>query len=206
MCALGVDGILSATPYYNKPTQGGLEQHFRAVLDASTKPVILYNVPGRTAVNMAPSTVLRLASHPNAYGIKEASGDVLQAMQILKDRPSTFMVLSGEDALTLPLMASGADGLISVASNEIPRAMTTLTRLCRTGDFRAAQTLHYRLLPLLNANFIETNPAPVKAALAMMGRIENVLRLPLIPISDTTRRSLATALRDAGCEGIEVAA
>ncbi|HEU5171708.1 MAG TPA: 4-hydroxy-tetrahydrodipicolinate synthase, partial [Gemmatimonadales bacterium] len=160
MCALGVDYILSATPYYNKPTQEGLYRHFMAVLDAATRPVCLYNVPGRTAVNMKPETVLRLAEHPNALGIKEASGDLKQAMEIIRGRPEGgFAVLSGEDWLTLAMIAAGGDGLISVVSNEVPAAMTSLVRHALGAELDEARDLLYRLLPLIDANFIETNPA-----------------------------------------------
>lgn len=195
MCELGVQGILSATPYYNKPTPAGLRRHFEAVADASSVPVILYNVPGRTGVNMRPDTVLALAAHPRIAGIKEATGDLLQAMAILAGRPEGFVVLSGEDALTLGLVACGGDGLISVTSNEAPGPMAAMIRAARTGDLATARTLLYRLLPLMDANFIETNPGPVKAALHLMGRIENVLRLPLVPVSDATTGRLREALR-----------
>jgi 4-hydroxy-tetrahydrodipicolinate synthase len=195
MCALGVDGILSACPYYNKPTQAGLELHFRAVADASTKPVVLYNVPSRTGVNLAAATTLRLARHPHVAAIKEASADLAQMMAILRERPEPFAVLSGDDALTLPLAALGGDGIISVVSNLVPAMMTTLTRLATSGDFGAARTVHFDLLPLMSASFLETNPGPVKAGLALMGKIENVLRLPLVPVSDATRHALVAAFR-----------
>jgi 4-hydroxy-tetrahydrodipicolinate synthase len=204
MCALGVDYILSATPYYNKPTQEGLYRHFVAVLDAATRPVCLYNVPGRTAVNMRPETVLRLAQHPNAIGIKEASGDLKQAMDIIAARPDRFAVLSGEDWLTVAMIAVGGDGLISVVANEVPAATTSLVRHALGAELAEARDLLYRLLPLIDANFIETNPAPVKAALHAMGRIENVLRLPLVAVGETTRKSLLAALRGAGVEPAHV--
>ena len=200
MCRLGADYILSATPYYNKPTQDGLYRHFAAVADAATRPVCLYNVPGRTAVNLSPRVALRLAGHGNVAGIKEASGDLHQIMEILSSRPDGFAVLSGDDWLTLPVAAAGGDGLVSVASNEVPRAMAELVRLARAGDLAAARALHYRLLPLMDANFLETNPAPVKAALALMGRIRNLLRLPLVPVADATCVALREALRAAGVE------
>jgi len=198
MCAVGVDYILSATPYYNKPTQEGLYRHFMAVADAATKPVCLYNVPGRTAVNLHPSVTLRLARHPNVMGIKEASGDLKQVMDILRERPDGFTVLSGDDWLTLPVITAGGDGLISVVANEVPAAMTALVHLMLAGNLEHARTWHYRLLPLMDANFLETNPAPVKAALHLMGRIQNVLRLPLLPASESTGAALRTALRSAG--------
>ncbi len=200
MSGLGVTWLLSATPYYNKPTPEGLVQHFTAVADAATVPVCLYNVPGRTAVNLRPETVLRLAGHPNIRGIKEASGDLPQVQHLLLGRPEGFAVLSGEDNLTLAVMAAGGDGLISVASNEIPALMTRLVQLARRGRMAEARELFYQALPLLEANFLETNPAPVKAALAAMGRIENRLRLPLVPLSEPRRAPLLAALREAGVE------
>ena len=198
MCRLGADFILSATPYYNKPTQEGLYRHFMAVAEAATRPVCLYNVPGRTAVNLTPAVALRLARHANVMGIKEASGELKQVMDILRDRPDNFTVLSGDDWLTLPVITAGGDGLISVASNEAPAAMTALVHLLLSGDLEQARIWHYRLLPLMDANFLETNPAPVKAALHAMGRIHNVLRLPLLPVSDSTDTALTAALRQAG--------
>ena len=202
MCRLGADFILSATPYYNKPTPEGLYRHFMAVADAATKPVCLYNVPGRTAVNLTPALALRLAGHPNVMGIKEASGDLKQVMDILRQRPDGFAVLSGDDWLTLPVIAAGGDGLISVASNEVPAAMTALVHLLLSGNLENARTWHYRLLPLMDANFLETNPSPVKAALHAMGRIHNVLRLPLLPVSESTNAALRVALREAGVAGV----
>jgi 4-hydroxy-tetrahydrodipicolinate synthase len=198
MCQAGIDYVLSATPYYNKPSQEGLYHHFMAVADASTRPVCLYNVPGRTAVNLHPTTSLRLAAHPNVMGIKEASGDLKQVMEILRQRPSGFAVLSGDDWLTMPVMGAGGDGLISVVSNQVPAAMTALVHLLLSGDLENARSWHYRLMPLMDANFLETNPAPAKAALHLMGRIHDVLRLPLLPVNDTTRAALRTALRAAG--------
>ena len=200
MCALGVSGILSAAPYYNKPTQGGLVRHFQAVADAATVPVILYNVPGRSAVNITPATVLGLAMHANVAAVKEASGDLIQMMRIVRDRPDGFLVLSGDDPLTLPLIAAGGDGIISVISNEVPALMARLTRASLEGDLVRARELHYRLLPLIDANFIETNPAPAKCALAMMGRIRNVLRLPLVPVSEASQAAISAALRGVGIE------
>jgi 4-hydroxy-tetrahydrodipicolinate synthase len=198
MCRVGVDYILSATPYYNKPTQEGLYRHFVAVADAATKPVCLYNVPGRSAVNLEPGVTLKLALHPNVMGIKEASGDLKQVMDILRQRPDDFTVFSGDDWLTLPVITAGGDGLISVVSNEVPAAMTALVHLLLSGNLEQARAWHYRLLPLMDANFLETNPAPVKAALHLMGRIQDVLRLPLLPVSESTGTALRTALRSAG--------
>jgi 4-hydroxy-tetrahydrodipicolinate synthase len=206
MSGLGVSWLLSATPYYNKPTPEGLVQHFTAVADAAGVPVCLYNVPGRTAVNMRPDTVLRLAEHPNVVGIKESSGDLAQVQHLLLGRPEGFAVLSGEDWMTLAVIAAGGDGLVSVASNEIPRLMTQLVRRCLRGQLAEAREILYDVLPLLEANFLETNPAPVKAALAVMGRIQNVLRLPLVPLSEQRRSPLLAALRAAGVEPAEVVA
>lgn len=198
MCALGVDAILSATPYYNKPTQDGLCRHFLAVADAATRPVCLYNVPGRTAVNLLPPTVRQLAGHPNVLGIKEASGDLRQIMEIVRHRPPGFAVLSGDDWLAFAVVAAGGDGLISVTSNEVPGPMTALVHLTSAGDLDAAREAQYRLLPLMDANFLETNPSPVKAGLATMGKIRNVLRLPLVPVGPATGDALRAALQAAG--------
>jgi 4-hydroxy-tetrahydrodipicolinate synthase len=202
MCRLGVDYILTACPYYNKPTQEGLCRHFTAVADAATKPVCLYNVPGRTSVNLTAPMALRLAVHPNVMGIKEASGDLKQVMDILRERPDDFAVFSGDDWLALSVITLGADGLISVTSNEIPAAMTAFINLALAGNLENARTWHYQLLPLMDANFLETNPAPVKAALGLMGRIQNVLRLPLLPASESTGAALRTALTQAGVTGV----
>ncbi len=198
MASLGVDAILSACPYYNKPTQAGLEAHFTAIAEESPRPIVLYNVPGRTAVNMASATTLRLARHPNIIAIKEASADLPQMMRILRDRPVGFGVLSGDDALTLPLIAMGGDGIISVISNEVPRLMRLLATRGLEGNLVEARIIHYRLMPLIDANFLETNPSPAKAALAMMGRAEPVVRLPLVGVGDATREALRSALAAAG--------
>jgi 4-hydroxy-tetrahydrodipicolinate synthase len=202
MCALGATHILSATPYYNKPTQEGLYRHFMAVLDASSVPVCLYNVPGRTAVNLKPETVLRLTGHPNCVAIKEASGDLHQIMVLLRARPDHFAVLSGEDWMTLAVASAGGDGLISVIANELPKLTTRLVRLSLDGKLDEARELLYVLLPLIDANFAETNPGPVKAALACMGRCEEVLRLPLVPVTSATRDLLRATLRQAGVAGV----
>jgi 4-hydroxy-tetrahydrodipicolinate synthase len=202
MCGAGADWILSATPYYNKPTQEGLYRHFMAVLDASTRPVCLYNVPGRTAVNLKPDTALRLAEHPNCLAIKEASGDLRQAVDLVRGRPDRFAVYSGEDWLALGIIASGGDGLISVVSNEVPAATTMLVHLALSGELANARNCLHRLLPLIDANFVETNPAPVKAALALMGRTTNTLRLPLVPVTDATRELLRAGLRAAGVSNV----
>jgi 4-hydroxy-tetrahydrodipicolinate synthase len=198
MCALGVDAILTATPYYNKPTQDGLVRHFLAVADASTRPVCLYNVPGRTAVNLQPATALRLAEHPNVRGIKEASGDLRQIMEVIRHRPAGFAVLSGDDWLAFAVVAAGGDGLISVTSNQVPALMTELVHLARQSDLAGARACLDRLLPLMDANFLETNPSPVKAGLAALGKIRDVLRLPLVPVGPATREALRSALGTAG--------
>lgn len=202
MCELGADWILTATPYYNKPTQEGLYRHFMAVLDASTRPVCLYNVPGRTAVNLRPDTALRLAEHANCLAIKEASGDLRQAVDLIRGRPERFAVLSGEDWLALAIIASGGDGLISVVSNEVPAATTMLVHLALAGELSNARACLHRLLPLMDANFVETNPGPVKAALALMGRVRNSLRLPLVPVADATQEALRVGLRQAGVSNV----
>jgi 4-hydroxy-tetrahydrodipicolinate synthase len=177
---LGADGILSVTPYYNKPTQEGLFQHFKAIASAVNLPIILYSVQGRTGVNIEPSTVLRLSQIPNIVGIKEASGNISQMGAILNLVPKEFLVLSGDDSLTLPLISLGGRGLISVASNEIPAEMTRLVQSARSGDFAEARRLHFQYLSLMDINFIESNPIPVKAALAEMGLLQPVWRLPLV--------------------------
>jgi 4-hydroxy-tetrahydrodipicolinate synthase len=195
---LGVQGILSVAPYYNKPTQGGLVQHFRAVAESTKLPVILYNVPGRTSSNIEPSTVARLAEISNIIGIKEASGSITQQMEVLSRVPSDFRVLSGDDSFTFPLMALGGVGIISVISNEIPRQMTQLAHLMLDGKYGEARKLHFQLLPLMQVNFIETNPIPVKAALAMMGMIEEIYRLPMVPMKPENRAKLEKALAAQG--------
>jgi len=202
MCRAGADYILTATPYYNKPTQEGLFRHFSAIADASTRPVCLYNIPGRSAVNMSPALTLRLAEHSNVMGIKEASGDLKQIMTILAGRPDDFSVLSGDDWLTLALITMGGDGLISVTSNEVPAAMTELVRVALAGDVSRAREVSARLLPLMDANFLETNPSPVKAGLCLMGKVRDVLRLPLVPVGAPTRTALAAALRTAGVSDV----
>jgi 4-hydroxy-tetrahydrodipicolinate synthase len=178
---LGADGILSVTPYYNKPTQEGLYQHYKAIASSISLPIILYNVPPRTNVNIEPATLRRLAEIENIIGVKEASGNIAQMTQVIQQVPEEFIVLSGDDALTLPLVAMGGRGLISVASNEIPAEMTRLVQLCLAGEFATARALQRKLLPLIEVNFIETNPSPVKAAMAEMGLLEPVWRLPLVP-------------------------
>jgi len=197
---LGADAVLVVAPYYNKPTQQGLYAHFRAVAEAvSDLPVVIYNVPGRTSCNISCETTLRLARDiENIVAIKEASGNFSQIMEILRDRPAGFRVLSGDDALTFALLALGADGLISVASNEAPEPVSRMVDLALQGQWEEARVLHYRLLPLMEANFIESSPGPVKAALAMMGLIEQNLRLPLVPVQEKTREQLREVLLNLG--------
>jgi 4-hydroxy-tetrahydrodipicolinate synthase len=193
---LGVDGLLSVTPYYNKPTQEGLYQHFKAIAEATSLPIILYNVPPRTNVNILPDTIVRLAGIPNIIGVKEASGDISQIAEIITRVPAGFKVLSGDDSMTLPLIAVGGVGLISVASNEAPAKLTALTRACLDNNWDEARRLNRELFPLMKANFIETSPGPVKAALAMMGKIKEVYRLPLVPVKPETREKLRAVLVD----------
>ena len=178
---MGADGILSVTPYYNKPTQEGLYHHFKAIAAAISLPIILYNVPPRTNVNIDPATLRRLSEIENIIGVKEASGNISQITQVIQQVPEEFLVLSGDDAITLPLAAMGGRGIISVASNEIPAEMTRLAQLCLAGNFAEARVMQRKWLPLLEVNFIETNPTPVKAAMAEMGLLEPVFRLPLVP-------------------------
>ena len=194
----GADAILSVSPCYNKPSQAGLIRHYQALAEASGLPTFIYNVPGRTSSNVEASTVLELAQVDNIAGVKEASGDLEQAMAILKDRPEGFLVLSGDDSLALPLIAAGADGVISVVANEAPAQMAKLVEAALAGDFATARDIHYRLLPLMQANFIETNPVPVKAALEMMGKSPAHHRLPLVPLGEQNRAPLERALREAG--------
>lgn len=200
---LGADGILTITPYYNKPTPDGLLRHFGAQAEAVERvrsgfPMILYNVPGRTGCNMKPATTLRIAREiPNVIGIKEASADLEQIMLILRDRAKGFLLLSGDDAWTLPLIAVGADGVISVAANEIPKLMSDMVRAALAGDFGAARSIHERILPLMLANFLESNPIPVKTALKAIGVIDtDVLRSPLAPMEQGHREHLAAILRE----------
>ncbi len=178
--AVGADGLLSVTPYYNKPTQEGLYQHYKAIAASVRVPIIVYSVQGRTGVNVEPATLKRLAEIDNIIGVKEASGNISQIASILAQVPEKFTVLSGDDALTLPVIALGGRGLISVASNEIPAEMSQFVDTCRRGDLAAARQFMRRYLPLLEVNFIESNPIPVKAAMALMGLLEPVWRLPLV--------------------------
>ncbi len=194
----GVNAILTATPYYNKPTQEGQYRHFKAIAEAVDKPLILYNVPGRTSANIEPGTLARLAEVPNIAGVKEASGNISQIAEVLNAVPETFLVFSGDDAITLPVIALGGVGIISVASNEIPAEMAALTRAALNNDWTTARSIHRKYLPLMQANFIESNPLPVKAALAMMGKIEEVYRLPLLPMRRDTRSKLQKIATEVG--------
>lgn len=195
----GVDGLLHVTPFYNKPSRGGVIAHFRAIAEAVDFPIIAYNVPGRTGLNMSAELTLALAEAvPQVVATKEASGNIEQVMAIIARRRDGFSVLSGDDALTLPMIAVGADGLVSVASNEIPRQLTTMVQAAREGDFETAQRIHYEWLELMNANFIETNPLPVKTALARMGRIKEQFRLPLVPMEATTKQALYDVMERSG--------
>lgn len=191
MFRAGASGLLSVAPYYNKPTQEGLYQHFRAIAESTPLPIVLYNVPGRTASNIEPSTLVRLAALPNIVGVKEASGNITQMCEVCHAVPRDFVVLSGDDAITLPLMAVGGRGVISVASNEVPEEMVRLVERAEAGDFAGARQVHDRLLPLLQINFVESNPGPVKAAMAAMGLIDEVYRLPMVsPRPDSNARIL----------------
>lgn len=198
MVQAGADGILSVTPYYNKPSPEGLYRHFSAVADSVDSQVVVYNVPSRTGCNINPETLTRLASVPNIVGVKEASGDLGQMCQVCRDASEDFSVLSGDDAYTLPMIAIGAVGVISVVSNEVPSEMATLVSAALAGDFSVARSIHERLLPLMQINFVESNPIPVKAALAEMGLIEARYRLPLVPPREPARQRIAAVLRDVG--------
>src|SRR5438552_12149511 len=198
LAEIGVDGILSVTPYYNKPTQEGLYQHFRLIAEAVPLPIILYSVQGRTGVNIEPATVKRLAEIENIVGVKEASGNISQMAAILNSVPEDFIVLSGDDAITLPLMAVGGRGVISVASNEVPREMSQMVEAVERGDFAAARKLHASLLPLMLVNFVESNPIPVKAAMAAMGLLDEVYRLPMVPPRQESRGKILKVLGELG--------
>jgi 4-hydroxy-tetrahydrodipicolinate synthase len=194
----GVDAILTASPYYNKPTQEGQYLHFKAIAEAVEKPLILYNVPGRTGANLEPATLARLAQIPNIIAVKEASGNIGQIADVCNAVPEEFLVFSGDDAVTLPIIALGGVGIISVAGNEIPREMAELTRAALANQWDTARRIHRKYLALMQANFIESNPIPVKAVLAMMGRIEEAYRLPLCPMKKENRAKLEKIASDAG--------
>jgi 4-hydroxy-tetrahydrodipicolinate synthase len=192
----GAAGLLSVTPYYNKPTPEGLFQHYRAIAESTPLPIVLYNVPGRTGVNIDVATLVRLAAIPNIVGVKEASGNVTQMCEVCRAVPPDFIVLSGDDALTLPLMSIGGRGIISVASNEIPREMVQMVEAAARGDFAAARAVHTRILPLMLVNFIEANPVPVKAAMAAMGLVEEHYRLPMVSPTAGSREKIVKVLKD----------
>jgi 4-hydroxy-tetrahydrodipicolinate synthase len=195
---LGADGVLSVGPYYNKPTQQGYYEHFKAIADAEDIPVIVYNVPGRTGGNIEAKTTLRLAEIPNIVAVKEASGNLGQIMDIIRDAPADFRVLSGDDALALAIVAVGGDGVVSVVSNETPAIMSAMMNAALEGNLEKARELHYKILPLMNVNFIESNPIPAKAALAMMGLIEENYRLPLVRITPANREKVAKVVEELG--------
>lgn len=192
----GVNGLLSVTGYYNKPTQEGIYQHFKALAESTPLPIIVYNVPTRTIVNILPDTLARLTQFPNIIGVKEASGDISQMGEIFTKVPAGFKVLSGDDSVTLPLIALGGVGVISVASNEAPALMTRLTHACLDSDWHSARSLNRELYPLMKGNFIESSPGPVKAALAMMGLMKETYRLPMVPVQPETREKLRRILVD----------
>jgi 4-hydroxy-tetrahydrodipicolinate synthase len=201
MRAAGADGLLSVTPYYNKPTPEGLFQHYSAISDGVGLPIVVYNVPGRTGVNVDPATLVRLATIPNVVAVKEASGNATQMCEICGSVADDFIVLSGDDALTLPLMAIGGRGIISVASNEIPAEMSQIVELAERGDFAGARALHQRMLPLMQVNFIESNPIPVKSAMASLGLLEEVYRLPMVPPRPASKQKIEAVLQSLGIRG-----
>ena len=196
MLKAGASGLLSVTPYYNKPTPEGLFQHYRAIAESTPLPIILYNVPGRTGVNIDVATLVRLATIPTIVGVKEASGNVTQMCEVCAAVPPDFIVLSGDDALTLPLMAVGGRGIISVSSNEIPGDMVRMVEAAERGDFAAARAIHTRIMPLMQVNFVEANPVPVKAAMAAMGLLEECYRLPMCPPQPASRDKILHVLKE----------
>jgi 4-hydroxy-tetrahydrodipicolinate synthase len=198
MCAAGATHLLHVSPMYNKPPQRGIVAHFRAIAETTELPIVVYNVPGRTAGNIEAKTTLELARIPGIVSIKEASGNLAQIGEILRERPDGFTVLSGDDAFTLPVMALGGEGIISVASNATPRQVSTMVEACAAGDFATGRAWHRKLTPWFTAAFIDANPIPVKAALAMLGKIENVVRLPLVPLLDAHAAAVRAALVSAG--------
>jgi 4-hydroxy-tetrahydrodipicolinate synthase len=187
------------TPYYNRPTQEGLYRHYRAIADSTPLPIILYNVPGRTGVNVEPATLVRLAGVPNIVGVKEASGNISQMCEVCHVVPADFIVLSGDDAVTLPLMAVGGRGVVSVVSNEVPAEMAQMVEAAERGDFATARGVQGRIFPLMQANFVESNPVPVKAAMAAMGLLEEVYRLPMCSPKADSRDRIVKVLKDLGC-------
>jgi 4-hydroxy-tetrahydrodipicolinate synthase len=194
----GAHGILSVSPYYNKPSQEGLYQHYKALAESTKLPIIVYNVPGRTGGNVEPATLARLAAIPNIIGVKEASGNMSQIADVCRRVPSDFIVLSGDDALALPVMSIGGKGIISVVSNEVPSEMVQMVEAAERGDFAAARRWHQALIPLMLTNFVESNPIPVKTAMAAMGLCEEVFRLPMVPPGDAARQQIQAVLKDLG--------
>ncbi|MGE3276777.1 MAG: 4-hydroxy-tetrahydrodipicolinate synthase [Vicinamibacterales bacterium] len=198
MQAAGADGLLSVTPYYNKPTPEGMFQHFSAVADATPLPIVLYNVPSRTGTNMDVSVITRLATIPTVVAVKEASGNITQMAEICRAVPDDFLVLSGDDAITLPLMSLGGRGIISVCSNEVPAEMAQMVEAAERGDYDHARGLHHKLLPIMQVNFVESNPGPVKFAMAAMGLCEEVYRLPMVPPQPAAKDRILGVLKDLG--------
>jgi 4-hydroxy-tetrahydrodipicolinate synthase len=194
----GANGILSVTPYYNKPTPEGLYQHFKAIAESTALPIILYNVPGRTGCNMDAATIARIATIPNVIGVKEATANISQMLDICQIVPDDFLVLSGDDACTVPLMSIGGRGLISVASNEVPAEIAQLVEACERGDYAAARQINRKLMPLMTINFVESNPMPVKFAMSAMGLCENVFRLPMVPPRQASQDKVLAVLRELG--------
>ena len=192
----GADGLLSVTPYYNRPTQDGLFQHYRAIAESTTLPIIVYNVPGRTGCNIEPSTLVRLSSIPNIAGVKEASGNMSQMCDVCRSVPADFIVLSGDDVVTLPLMAVGGRGIISVVSNEIPAEMSQMVEAAERGDYTAARAIHTRIMPLMQINFVESSPGPLKTAMAAMGLLDEIYRLPLVAPRPESREKILKVLKD----------
>jgi 4-hydroxy-tetrahydrodipicolinate synthase len=198
MAAAGANGILSVTPYYNKPTQEGLYQHYKAIADSTPLPIVVYNVPGRTGCNVEPATLVRLAAIPNIVAVKEASGNISQITEICAKVPSDFIVLSGDDAITLPLMSVGGRGVISVSGNEVPAEMARMCEAVERNDWAEARTIHTRLMPLLSINFVESNPGPVKYAMARMGLLNETYRLPMVPPRDESKAKIDFVLAELG--------
>jgi len=194
----GAHGLLSVTPYYNKPTPEGLYQHYKAIADSTPLPIIVYNVPGRTGCNIDPATLVRISSIKNIVGVKEASGNVTQMAEICRAVPRDFLVMSGDDALTLPLMAIGGRGIISVASNEVPAEMVQMVEAAEKGDFAAARHWHEKLLPIMQINFVESSPGPVKFAMAAMGLCEEAYRLPMVPPRPASQEKILGVLKELG--------
>jgi 4-hydroxy-tetrahydrodipicolinate synthase len=194
----GASGLLSVTPYYNKPTPEGLYQHYRAIAESTPLPIVLYNVPGRTGTNIDPATLVRLAAIPNVVGVKEASGNIAQMCEVCRAVPADFIVLSGDDAVTLPLMAVGGRGVISVVSNQMPAEMAQMVEAAERNDFARARAIHTRMMPLMSINFVESNPVPVKAAMAAMGLLDEVYRLPMTPPRPESKEKIVKVLKDLG--------